>query len=281
MEPMIIHLSGPDSYRRGEKLRELLAEYRKKCSPLDLLTVDLEDEPEAWLRARDFLAQPSMFVESKVLVVLQSGAAPEADGRAWAKILRAQIGTPKTFVIVSDQGGPRKAFAFLVEEAAVRQEFGELEGRVLEVFVRQKLSARHLTLTPDALKFFLGYLASASDRSARATTEIEKLALAGFASPVSLRDLDAAVFWLPREEVFKVTRALLVAGNVGERLTLLEELFARREAAPYIFNSLAYQARGVAAAVLADYDVAVKSGRLEYEEALTGFALGSSALLSA
>ena len=37
---MIIYLYGPDSYRRGEKVRELVSKYREKYAHADFLEVD-------------------------------------------------------------------------------------------------------------------------------------------------------------------------------------------------------------------------------------------------
>ena len=49
--------------------------------------------------------------------------------------------------------------------------------------------------------------------------------------------------------------------------------FPSEKEAAYIFNSLAYIAKGKDIVRMADYDVAVKSGNLEYEEALTDFVI--------
>ena len=85
---MIYCFYGSDSYRRGKKLREVLGAYKKKYVNIDILEVDLEEDPERWVDARDFLSQPSMFVDSKILLVRQSGF---VDIVGWVKMLKAQI----------------------------------------------------------------------------------------------------------------------------------------------------------------------------------------------
>ena len=70
---MIYFLYGPDSYRRNQKLKSSLDGYRKKYPTGDIMAVDLEENPDDWTKARDFLNQPSMFVDSKVLIVKESG----------------------------------------------------------------------------------------------------------------------------------------------------------------------------------------------------------------
>ena len=74
---MIIYLVGSDSYRRGMKLRELVGQYKGKHEQIDFLDVDLEEDPAKWESVRDFLNQPSMFVEKKFAVVRESGAVPQ------------------------------------------------------------------------------------------------------------------------------------------------------------------------------------------------------------
>ena len=60
--------------------------------------------------------------------------------------------------------------------------------------------------------------------------------------------------------------------SAGERMLNLEVLFADREDPTKIFNMLAYT-DPARIARFADLDVAVKSGSLDYEEALVSLAL--------
>ncbi len=94
---MIYFFYGPDSYRRNQKLNFSIVEYRKKHPAADLAVFDLEEEPDDWMKARDFLNQPSMFVDSKVLVVKNSGEVKEKE---WLKVLKSKLETPRTFVFI-------------------------------------------------------------------------------------------------------------------------------------------------------------------------------------
>ncbi|MFB6212896.1 MAG: hypothetical protein ABEI53_03745, partial [Candidatus Magasanikbacteria bacterium] len=53
----------------------------------------------------------------------------------------------------------------------------------------------------------------------------------------------------------------------------LERLINRGETNSHVFNLLGYQAKGKSARKLADLDVKIKSGKLDYEEALLSFLL--------
>ncbi len=267
---MIIYLHGPDSYRRQKKLQALLSEYKKKYPDLDLLSVDLEDKPEDWEEIRDFLNQPSIFVDSKIAVVKNPG---EVKVKEWIKTIKSFLKDEKTFLILSEEKKPLKDFHFLLEPPVRAQEFKVLEGRLLEVFVREEMKARGVVFAPDALRFFLGFLESEEERSWVAVAELDKLSLLENKKPLLRSELESYINYSLKFEVFRVTREMLSTKNWKERISLLERLLLQREAGAYVFNSLAYGARGGELIALADYDVAVKSGRMEYEEALLRFAL--------
>ncbi|MCP6720095.1 MAG: hypothetical protein KJI72_02085 [Patescibacteria group bacterium] len=268
---MIIFLYGPDSYHRNKKLKELIKAYQEKYTELDMLYCDLESEPDGWLRVKDFLNQPSMFIDSKIAVIKESGA---VDSKEWIGILKDQLKTPKTFILLSNSKAPRAAFKFLLKAPVRSQAFEELKGKSLEVFLEKEAESCNLSFSPQAWQFFCSYIASGNNRSWLAHNELEKLSLVGFPKPVSLDNLRSVVHWRMREEVFLIARQILGAGNSGRKLGVLEKLLLQKGAPAYIFNSLAYQAGGRIAQRLADYDISIKSGGLEYEEALTDFVIG-------
>jgi DNA polymerase III delta subunit len=267
---MIIYLYGPDSYRRKRKLDELVSEYRKKQGESDIFSADLGEEPEKWEAVRDFLNQPSMFVDSKVAVIKGGGTVEEKE---WRKVVKGQADTPKTFLLISDDDKPKKDFAFLLEKPVQSQFFAKLEGRLLEAFLYQEAGKRVLTFEPEAWRYLNQYLNEEGESAWRGINELDKLVLADFVQPISLNDLGRLVRWRGSEEVFFLAKQILAGSDARRKLVFLERLFFQREESAYIFNSLAFQARGGALKKMADYDVSVKSGNLEYEEALTDFAI--------
>ncbi len=272
---MIIYLVGPDSYRRGIKLRELIRQYKEKNKEIDLLDVDLEEDPTKWEGIRDFLNQPSMFVDKKIAVVRESGAVPVGAGsKEWVKTLKAFLDTPDTFVVISDHEGPRKEFQFLMDVKEY-QEFNELEGRMLEMFVRKEAQVRGVTFAPSALEYFLRHLFWVESRSWTAINEIGILALAGFKGSVSQDDLKKLFTIGANEKVYEIARAFVFERQWKTKLALLERALAEKVAEAHLFNTLAFQVRGDDIEKLADFDVAIKSGNLDYEEALTSLALGA------
>lgn len=270
---MIISLFGSDSYRRTEKVKGLVAAYHAKYEHADLFSVDLEDNPEGWMRARDFLKQPSMFVDSKVLLVREPGL---VEDKEWGEALKDAVKAKGVIAILSAEKDPAETFPFLGHESVERQEFRELEGRILEMFVAREAKARGIAFDPSALRFFLAYLESAPSRSARCVTELDRALLAKFPSPIMRENLEDLTAWVPSEELYRGTRAVYGGKNPLERLAALERLFLAGEAAAKLFNVIAYLVTGAPAVALAAYDIAAKSGKLEYEEALTDFAVSAS-----
>lgn len=270
---MIIYLYGPDSWRRGRKLSELLGQYRQKYSQLDLLDVDLEENPDDWARVGEFLNQPSMFVESKVAIVRESGL-PE--NKEWRKILRDQAKTEKIFVLISDSAGPKADFRFLKEKVFLKQEFDDLAGAELAAWAKKEAVARNLSFSAEAWHYFLGYLDSlAEGRSWAAIQELEKIALADLLSPISEKNLRSVTVWFSAEDFQDLINPLFRSFDWRRRLFLAEKLFLQKEDAAHIFNALAYRAHGSQLVRFADYDIAVKSGISDYESAIFDFAIGA------
>lgn len=271
IKPMIYCFYGQDSYRRGKKLREVLDAYRKKYVDIDMFEIDLEEDPEEWEKAKDFLNQPSMFVDSKVLVVRESGM---ADCAEWIKALKAQIKTEKTFVIISNEKKPKEEFLFLLKEPVHAQKFQELKGTLLEKFLNIEARARGIVFEYTALHFFRAFVDEyETGKSWFGVSELEKLTLLKKSSLITIDDLKIYISIFERDVISNLTRKMLFTKEKARGLIFLEKLFLQRESPGHIFNLLGYQAAGEKIVRLADYDVLVKSGKLDYEEALLGFVL--------
>ena len=267
---MVIFLYGADSYRRNGKLRELVQSYKNKHEEIDLLLIDLEDEPDSWARARDFLNQPSLFLNSKVLIVREAASVEEKE---WLAVLKRELETPKSFVLVSDRGKPPRKFGFLLKGPAVSQSFPELEGASLKIFLQKEAAGRGLEFRPEALERLYGFIALREERSWVAISELEKIGLLKTKEPISGKDLKGIAELQNEEDVSKTVRAINASRDSKTKLVFLEKLFLQKEAAAYVFNSLVYQVRGEDLMRLSDYDVSVKRGRLDYEEALLDFVI--------
>ncbi len=270
---MIYYFYGADSYRRNRKLRDLVFQYKKKHSQIDLFSADFESEPESWLKTKEFINQPSIFIDSKVVVIKESGAVPAESEKSWLKVLKSQIETPKTFILISDSAGPKKSFSFLLQKPVKAQPFEELENSAMDFFLKQEAANRELVFSAEAFRFLASFINAQKEKSWVAAQELDKFALAGFPSPISLGSARAIIYWRERGEVYVLARRILETSDKKKKISFLETLFMEKADPAYIFNSLAFQARGENAIELADYDISIKSGGLDYEEALTEFVI--------
>ncbi len=266
--PMIYFLYGPDSYRRREKLSEIIAAYRAKHAHADIHILDCGDNPDGWREAKEFAAQPSMFAPSKVLVVRESGEIKEKE---WIMFLKKNIASKDVFIFISDAAAPSKEFSFLLESPHVMQ-FEELSGKKLEAFVSLVAKKKGAAFSPEGLRAFAALLNDSDHRSWIAVSEIEKLALLGI-PVISEEDVKKFTKISLKHVMHEEARKILRGRDVGERLAVFERLICAHESPSYLFNSLGFQASGIHAVTLAEYDVSVKSGALEYEEALLDFIL--------
>ncbi len=265
---MIIYLYGPDSYRRGKKLTELISSYKEKHPALDLRFFDFEEDENLWISARDFLEQPSMFRSAKCAVIYAGTA---VDKKSWIQTLASYSEAKDVFIMISEDAKPKKAFSFLTKKPCISQEFAELVGVNLDRFLKLEAKSRGLVFTPPAWKFFSEYVLASNIWTGIRT--LEKIELAQFSQPISLGDVERITDWFSRDKVFSLMREC--GGNLSwkKKIAFLEKAIIQKEDPAYLFNSLSFGARGNNLLYLAEYDISIKSGVLEYEEALLDFVL--------
>ena len=267
---MLYYLYGPDSYRKGGKLREILGTYKKKHEHSDIFTANLEENPDVWKDAARFARQPSMFTDSKVIVVFESGV-PE--DKEWKKFLKDYADSKRAFRMVSDISATKAAFRFLIERAEKAQEFAELTGAPLVAFIKEEAASRDLEFDVSSIKLFAAHIEAQKEcRSWSVISELEEMRLLGV-SKISSEIINKYFDYSGKDEVYSASRKILNSLSLPLRLAALEKMFFQNEAPAYVFNSLGFQAYGRDAAELAKYDVLVKSGKIEYEEALLDFVL--------
>ncbi len=256
---MIIFLYGPDSYRRISKEREIVEAYHKKHSALSSARFNLDDK-DGLSGLKEFLANSSMFEPDKLAVVEEPFEAPTTE---FSELLKTYLdGHPKTTILVTASSKPSVKLSFLTKKPCRYQEFPALDDRALKAFITKESVLRGLKLEPEVL----GGLAEAfGGDSWSIVTELDKLAL------MSEQKLEAK----PAPDYFQVLNGLKYGRDPQSRLVALEIILSdRRDDAAKVFNGLAYRLRDAKeATILADYDVAVKSGKLDYEEVLLDLAL--------
>jgi len=245
---MIIYLYGPDSYLRGQRLSWYIERFKEKHSALTVERFDLESSDEL-PRLKDFSSAQSLFADFKFGVLnncgpsTSSGTIKELGG----VFKLATDSKSLTLAISADKKLP-KEFKALSGKGVIKEEFKVMSSADFISFVKDEGQKRKLNLTAkDLTTLALNY----KDDTWALITELDKLALGG--SVETLREA---------ENFF----SLLTKAKQGD-LASLTKLLETEEPAK-VFNILASQSKGPVKIKMADYDVAIKSGKLDYEEAL-------------
>lgn len=258
---MLIFLSGSDDYRRLQKKNQIIAEFKKKRSDFGLDFFDCE-EADSLPRLREFLKTQSIFETAK-LAVLEN--AFEADPKKLAEILEPELNSKGIQILLSEKGKPVKALAFLLEKPVLSQKLENLAGEEWMDFIKSLAKENGVTLTSSAAQF-LGTIYEGN--SLGLVTELKKLS--ALSSSIDKKDLD--VFDLEAAPNYWALFSGLKSYDIKNRMYALEKLFSINDPAPKIFNILAGQ-MSEKIPHMAEYDLAVKSGKIDYEEALLDLAI--------
>lgn len=250
-----MHVYGPDSYRRGRAIREIVAQYLKKYPDGTVGHFDCA-EKGAVEQLREFAAAPGLFAKAALAIVQNPG-----DGeKPLAKLLKEVSQDPHvTVLVVADKKLP-KDFALLYGDGVgpKKKEFDYLTGIEFLKFLKAAAADRELVITDEKLKAIGG--AYAGDTWG-AVTEIERVARGG-----------SLVERGPAFDFIGLIRGMNGQGGPAGRLRNLFLLLESDDAAK-VFNMVAAFASGADKVRMADYDVAVKSGRFGYDEALLEYVL--------
>lgn len=255
---MIIFLYGPDEYRILHKKREIIKEFGKKYSSIGVEHFDFSEEEKVF-SFLNFARNQSIFEPSKLAVIENIF---EAD--IFEELKSFLLNSRLTILIISKEA-PLKKYNFLLDPPVVSQRFERLSGALLESFVAKEAKDRGFYFEPAALKF----IATAHQGDAwRIATELDMLASLG-KKIITREDLENLGLELT-PDFWRVTNAF--RGDMKDRFFALEYLFSKNEAPAKIFNILSSVIKEKTSSA-AELDVLVKSGKIEYEEALLSFCL--------
>ena len=260
---MIVFLYGPDDWRREQRKKFYIKEFEKKYSGLSVEYFDLTGEA-ALENLEVFLRSQSLF-EKKKLAVLESVG--EADDKKLAGILKPIADDPATIAIISENKKPAGAlkFAANLKKPSTAEAFDHLEGAERTAFIKKEAKNRDVRLSPEAVNFLAEVYAK---NSWGLVAELEKLVNLRSSQDLKLiarAELEALGLETVPNYWMMVNSAK--SQNLKTRLWALEKLLSQKDPPAKIFNILASLWREKIPQ-MAEYDFMVKSGKLEYEEAL-------------
>lgn len=259
---MFITLYGPDSWRRKEKKEEIIAEFKKKHLGSSVGFFDLAEEENisSFSNFINFINNQSIFEPAK-LVVLEN----VFDREELASQIKP-LSKPRVVILISSDEKPTGEWSFLLESPNQYQEFSFLKGKSWEAFVKKQANRMGVKLSQSVLDFFVQHF---KEDSWRLVTELQKLSNL---SKKIIEKEDLENLSLEATPVFWDLAIKLKSLRVSERLMALEKFFSINEPPAKIFNVISsfWQEKS---SVLAEHDLAVKSGKIDYEEALLDLVL--------
>lgn len=279
---MITFLHGADDYRREQRLKELTKAYQKKYAVFSTNSFDFEYEDEV-SRFKDFCAQQTMF-EDKKLALITNAFAIKGDEGSQA-ILKSALHNERIIAFISeftDENNPRtrdrvlvpKDLLFLLNVPAHMESFDPLPDAKLAFFISSEARKRGILISPEAADFLVFALRRDTQLI---MNEIEKIGLY-YSEPsreLSRQDIEPLVDYLESPDIFAFTNAVTRQGPIATKLTPLERLLINQEEPAKVFNIFAKNPFIDLATIklLADYDIAIKSGKLDYETAFVDMCL--------
>ncbi len=279
---MITFLHGADNYRREQRLRELLRAYKKKYAVFSVNSFDFDDSDDVF-RFKDLCSQQTMF-ENRKLALIHNVFSIKGSDEA-QQILRSAATNESILAFISEftdetARNPRdrilvpKDLLFLINKPVFTELLDPLPDAKLAFFISAEAKKRSIIVSPEAADFLVFALRRDTQLI---MNELEKVALY-YNEPsreLSRQDVELLIDYLESPDIFAFTNAVTKQGPIASRLTPLERLLINQEEPAKVFNIFAKNQFIDLATVrmLADYDIAIKSGKLDYETAFVDICL--------
>ena len=233
---MIIFLYGQDTYRMREKLKEIIARYRKiHKSGLNLKYFD------DFTSLKDEIRQTSMFKDKKLAVITDVFANPDFK----EKFLENQKDFLKTkdIILFYQEGEINKnnsLFKFLKKNAK-SQEFKFLGGQNLKTWIKKEFDRYETKTDSGVLEKLVEYI---GNDLWQMSNEIRKLASFKNNKTVRTEDIELLVRSKIETDVFKTIDAI-AEKNKKQALNLLHKHLEKGDPPLYLLSMINYQFRNL------------------------------------
>lgn len=257
---MLIFLYGPNSYARAKKLSEIIGVYKSRDKGIFPERFDFEIEGD-YERFKNSVLNVSLLRSKRFFILDNTFEITEK--KQLKEILLRNTEDKEAIIAVISDTKPPASFAFMLRKPCVYQHFPALaKGAELNDFIKKEAQERGANLELSDIETLAEDLGVDLWRIA---TELDKLALVGADS------IQKKASW----DFFKMIMGFKNGRRAEDRVPMLEIILSGRGDDPAkVFNMLsAGYTKNELMNQLADYDVMIKSGKLDYEEALLEIAL--------
>jgi DNA polymerase III delta subunit len=249
---MIIYLYGSDSYRRQQKLKEIIQKYREKHSNLTIDRFYFDEEGE-FLRFKDFSSNQSLFGGSKMGIIYNLASANKQ--KELIDLIKKFLDSDCLNLLISEEKELDKEFDFLHKKPVLVQNFKTLSPLETINFIKTEAQKKKIELSIQTIDYLMKTCGS---DTWGLLNELNKLSLGGKIE---------SQYHYEKNDLFFLIDKIVKSPSIDSRLKTLEILLDNEEPA-MIFNFVASISRNPLKIKMADYDAMIKSGKLNYEEAL-------------
>lgn len=253
---MIFFVYGKDSFRRGRRKREIFKEILKKYPKINYSFWSGEEDGIE-VKIKEFLSAQGLFFEKRIALV---DGAENLDGKKFVKEVLGFAENKDIALVIEYEGKPTKDFSPFTKAPVKFEEFNELSGAELTKYISVIAKELNIKLEPAAISKLVK---SYGSNLWGIFTELQKIG--AVTKTVKSQDVEALGFENVSE--YWPTLNALRSTNLAVRLWALETLFLQGEPAVKTFSILA-GSRGVDPKTFAEYDLLIKSGKLDFEEAI-------------
>lgn len=260
---MIIYIYSQDSWRAIQRKNELIQKFNQKYPNSITYTFDLEENDlENFLI---FLENQSLFAQKKLGVVYNLF---NLDDKKIILKVKSILNNKNIYLIIYEKNKPTKNWSFIKkqndkkqEKTIIFEEFEILKGKNWNNFIFQEIQKRNIKLNSQIFNLLSK---NYEGDSFRLINELEKLSLLNKKN-IDYNDITDINIEISSE--FWIILNQLKNKNLNLRLEAFEKILNIKEPLAKIFNILAYN-WNEKIENLAQYDLAIKSGKIDYEEAL-------------
>ncbi|MEN9341931.1 MAG: hypothetical protein RIQ54_187 [Candidatus Parcubacteria bacterium] len=264
---MIIVLEGPDSYRRLQKALEIQAVYKKKNPHAVVYEYDFENDQDQ-TQFREHVGTQSLFTAVRVIHIKNYTDA--IDSKTVALLKRIGDGDSKTVAVLESEKKMPKWCVELAgqsKKGVQTQEFLFLDGAAWLRYVQKK--AKDMGIVFD--RHTIEYIAEVNKKNTwKLIRDMEKLALS--ASQIITKKEYEKICGNESMYDFFSLAVSIQAKQQSKKIRSIELLMRKGNDPAKIFNVAASLARDEAKKY-AQLDVLIKSGRMDYDDALLALAI--------
>ncbi len=252
---MVNIVFGEDTYRKNKYIKEISDDFIKKNKNGNIITVSFENLNNVQ-EFNNLIKSTSLFGEKRLIIV--KNIENLDDIKLIKESLKSIIENKQENLLIEFSKKPTKEFDFLIKGSDKKQDFSPLNPKEFELFLEEESKTRGFKIKKEDVKKISQELSGNTNEAILALEMI------------SLGQKSESKITIP--DFFPLIQKLKNGKTTSEKMIALEYLLINEDSVK-IFNMLSSISGPKTKPVMADYDIAIKSGKLEYDEAILYYCL--------